>query len=178
MKTWKKISGKKIYSSPYFIVFEDKVLGPDGKQRKYSYIKPRTGVMVVPFDGKNIYMVKQFRYAIGKASWEFPAGGAENSNLLFQAKKELKEETGISAKKWKFLGEFNPGPSSSTGVGNIFLAQDLHFGESKLESTEKDLIVKKFTLAQVKKMVLTGEITSGWTLVSLLLFQLKFKKSL
>lgn len=177
-KTWEKISGKQVYSCSFFNVMEDKVVRPDGRLSSYCYIKPRTGVMVVPFDGKYVYLVRQFRYTAGKTLWEFPAGGAENKNFLAQAKKELKEETGIIARKWTFLGEFVPAPSSSSGIGKLFVAQGLSFGKSQLEPSERDMIVKKFTLAEINKMVLAGEIVSGWTLASLLFFQLRLKKLL
>lgn len=178
MKTWKKINSKQVYQSSFLKVFEDRVIRPDGKKGVYSYIKPRVGVMIVPFDGKHLYMINQYRYTVGKALWEFPAGGVENGNFLAQAKRELKEETGIIARKWKPLGEFIPAPSSSSGIGKLFLAQDLSFGKTKRESSESDMTVKKLTLAEVKNMFLSGEITSGMTLASLFYFHLRIKKFL
>lgn len=178
MKTWKKIKSKKVYSGPFFDVFEDDVFRPDNSKGKYSYITPRTGVMIIPFDGKHIFLVKQFRYTLDRSLWELPAGGAENNNFLTQAKKELKEETGITAKKWKYLAQFAATPSSSKGLGKFYLAQDLYYGEPETEPSESDLIVKKFTLSEIKKMVLSGKIISGWALSALLLFHVKVKKFL
>lgn len=172
MKTWKKISSKKVYASPFFTIYEDDVITPDGSKSKYYYRKSRPAVAIVPFDGKQIYLVNQHRYAMGKRMWEVPIGGAENRNFLQQAKKELKEETGITAKTWKYLGDYVPMPSGSNAVGKIFLAMTLSFGKPQREGSESDMTMAGFSLKQIEKMIKNGEINDAPTISSIYHFKL------
>jgi len=174
MKIWKKISSKKVYEGFRFSVFEDDVIRPDGSRGKYKFLKQIPGVVVVPFDGTKIYLVNQYRYPHQRRSWELPAGGAESNSYLSEAKKELAEETGISAKKWKYLGQFAPSSGSNNRLGKIFLAERLHFGRAKLEPSESDMFMKAFSLKQIDSMVQKNEIMDGWTIVSLYKFKLFF----
>lgn len=170
-KIWKTIKSKKVFSNFRFEVFEDDVIKPDGKLGKYFFTLANPGVVVVPFDGKKFYLVNQHRYVLGKRMWEFPAGKAETKNFLANAKKELREETGITAKKWKYLGNFVPSAGSSNSIGKIFLAQDLSFGQPEREGGESDMVMKSFSLAQLDKMIATGKLTDGWAIVSLYFFK-------
>lgn len=174
-KVWKKIRSKKVFECYKFKVFEDDVIMPDGNQGKYFLIERLSSVAIIPFDGKKIYLVNQYRYTIKKRSWQLPAGRAENKNYLFQAKKELREETGIKASKWHYLGQFFPSVGSSSHIGKIYLAEKLEFGKPELEPSESDMHMKGFTLEQIDQMVKNGSIDDGWVMVCLYYFRL-FKK--
>ncbi|MCL5436167.1 MAG: NUDIX hydrolase [Patescibacteria group bacterium] len=163
-KIWKTLSSKKVYQNRYFTIEEDDCLRPDGQPGKYFVMHRKHGVTVVPFDGKRLYLVNQYRYPCKERLWEFPAGSAETEDYLAEAKKELLEETGITAGRWTALGEFYCGPGFSDHKGKMFLAEDLTLGDPKRESGESDIIVKKFTPEEVEKMILTGEILDSWTI--------------
>ena len=171
-KIWKKIRSKKVYECYKFGVYEDKVIKPDGAHGVYFWLKKKPSVSVVPFDGKKFYLVNQFRYPVQKRSWEFPAGGAENKNYLAQAKKELREETGITASKWVHLGKFNPSNGSNNHFAKIYLAEKLKFGQPELESGEADMYMKGFTLEEIDKMIKSGKIHDGWVMAALYYFKL------
>ncbi len=172
---WKKINSKVVYKSPRFNIREDAVVVPDGSRGKYFYLQSNPGVAIIPFDGKKIYLVNQFRYVIGKRLWELPIGRAENKNYLTQAKKELKEETGFDAKTWKYLGMFYPTPGSGNTEGRVFLAQGLKPGEHNREPGESDMVMKGFALKEIEKMILSGRIVDSWTISALYMFKLKLK---
>lgn len=178
MAKWKKINSKRILRTPRFDIYEDDVILPDSKAGKYFYIDTPPGVMVIPFDGKKFYLVNQHRYVQKKRNWEFPAGRAETKNLLLQAKKELGEETGISAKRWSRLGSFSPSAGSNTVRGEIFLAQNLSFGDHSREGSESDMYVQSFTLQQLEKMIINGQLDDAWTIVCLYHFKLRKPKFL
>jgi len=173
MKTWKKISSKKVHSNPRFSVFEDSVLLPDGSRGKYYYRKSKPGVGVIAFDGKKIYLVNQYRYGVKKRLWEVPVGRSENKNFLAQAKKELKEETGIMAKNWEFLGKFFPTPGSGNACGIVFFAKSLSFGEPHREASESDMFMGGFTLKQIDAMIKKSLIQDSWSVTALYFFKLK-----
>lgn len=171
---WKKINSKVVYKSPRFNILEDNVILPDGSKGKYFYRKSGAGVAIISFDGKKIYLVNQFRYVIGKRLWELPIGKAESKNYLAQAKKELKEETGFSARKWKYLGMFYPTPGSGDSQGRVFFAQGLIPGQHNREPGESDMYMDSFSLKEIDKMILQGKITDAWTLSALYIFKLKY----
>ncbi|MFA5991590.1 MAG: NUDIX hydrolase [Candidatus Doudnabacteria bacterium] len=172
---WKKINSKVVYKSPRFNIHEDAVILPDGSKGKYFYRKSGAGVAIIPFDGKKIYLVNQFRYVIGRRLWELPIGKAESKNYLAQAKKELKEETGFYAKTWKYLGMFYPTPGSGDSQGRVFFAQNLVTGQHNREPGESDMIMKGFTFQELEKMIVNGRIIDAWTISALYMYKLKFK---
>jgi 8-oxo-dGTP pyrophosphatase MutT (NUDIX family) len=88
---------------------------------------------------------------------------------LLAAQRELKEETGISAKKWTALLRVNPSNSVSDEECILYLAEDLEYGESLLEETEADLKVKKIPLTEAIDMVMRGYIRDSMSMVGLLM---------
>jgi len=171
--TWKTIKSKVVFNSNRFGVREDDVIRPDGSKAKFYYRFGNPSVIIIAFDGKKITLVNQYRYVQKKRLWELPIGKSENHNYLQQAKKELREETGIRAKKWKFVGEFYPSPGSQDSCGKIFLAKDLEYGAPEREAGEKDMYTAEFSIKQIDKMIAVGKIVDGWTITSMHLFKLK-----
>jgi len=94
--------------------------------------------------------------------WELVGGWIENGESPLQtAKREAKEELGITADKWTKLGRFYIEPSISTSVGHVFLAQHLKKGERELEGTEQSLGMRKVTLSKAYEWVRDNKITDS-----------------
>jgi ADP-ribose pyrophosphatase len=177
MPSWKKLKSRLVYSNKYFSVHEDDAITPEGVKVKYYNIQSGEGAVVIPFDGRNIYLINQYRYVIKQSSWEFPAGSIEKKETALQsAKRELKEEAGITAKKWTYLGKFAPSNSTLNRIGRVFLAENLTLGKNKLEIGEGDIKLKKFSLKQIDQMVRKNIITDAWALVPLYLFEKHLNK--
>ena len=134
----KKVSGKEVYSGPVFTVTRDEVLLPDGKSGHRDLVHSCGGVVVLPVDGEgNVTLVRQFRYAHNKVLLEAPAGKLERGEEPYPAaKRELKEETGLTAGKWTFLGAIETSPGFLTEVLYLYLAQELTQGEADLDEGE------------------------------------------
>jgi 8-oxo-dGTP pyrophosphatase MutT (NUDIX family) len=81
----------------------------------------------------------------------------------------LKEETGLTAKKWTRLLRMNTSNSVTDEECLIYLAEDLQQGESELEDTEADLKVRKIPLKEALDMVVRGEIADSMTMMGLLM---------
>lgn len=115
-----------------------------------------------------IYLVKQFRYALGKDSIEIPGGGSDKQEKpLAIAQRELLEELGIKAKRWMHLGFINSLTSTVVHREDLFLAQELAFYTPSPDETEELMLVKlKFTKAL--DMVMKSEITHGPSCVLIL----------
>jgi len=127
------------------------------------------GASILPIDKNGyVYLTKEFRYAIRKYSIEVISGGIQkNETYLDCAKRELKEETGITAKKWKCLGKTDPLTSEVFGPIYLYIASDLNFGKSNPEGTEKIKILK-MKLKDALKMVIENKITHGPTCILIL----------
>lgn len=171
MNKWKKIKSHKVHKNPWFSVYQDDVTRPDGTKGKYFYLGKTTGLVIIPFDGKKIYLVNQYRYTLKKRFWELVAGSIESNNHLTEAKRELLEETGFKAKSWKYLGEFLCAPGHTNHKGKVYLAQDLIPGEHQRERGESDMVMKGFTLRQLDQMIKKGQIKDSWTINALYFFK-------
>jgi 8-oxo-dGTP pyrophosphatase MutT (NUDIX family) len=176
MPSWKKIKGKEVHKNPWYSVWEDDVIRPDGSKGKYYVIKKGPASLVIPLHKNKIYLVNQYRYPISKRTWEIPMGGADKDSGLKLAKKELLEETGFTAKKWKLLGNFTWTNGMSDHMGNVYLAENISVGDTELESTEKDMTMKAFSIKEIDEMIKRGQIIDSGTIVAL--YQLKLYKKL
>lgn len=168
---WTTLSGELKYENPWIKVTEYQVINPAGGRGIYGKIHYKNyGVGVLPIDDHdNIWLVGQYRYTLNEFHWELPEGGAPlNGDVLESAKRELKEETGITAGKWTKLVTVNPSNSTTDEIGFLFLAEDLSFGENELEDTEADLKVRKIALRDAIAMLDSGEITDCLTVIGLL----------
>lgn len=165
LRKWQTIKSRRVFQNRAFEIFEDQVFFPDNTLGKFSFLRRKDGVSVIAFDGKKVYLVNQFRYSFKKRFWEFVAGKTESGTPLEQAKQELKEEAGLLAKKWTYLGQFACGPGHTNQRGRVFLAEDLRQGEPEREPPEADMYVKKFSIAEVDKMIESGKIIDSWSIV-------------
>jgi len=166
---WKKISSKHIYQNPWIRLREDKVITPTGSEGIYSVVETHPAISIVPLT-KNLetYIVGQYRYTLDVYSWEVPeGGGSPGEDISEGAKRELLEETGLTANKWTFLGNLYTSNSVTNEVGYVFLAEDLIEGQAKPDHTE-DLKVKKIFFKEAWQMVLNEEIKDALAVISLL----------
>lgn len=150
------ISSSQVYKNPWIEVREDEVIGLDGKQGTFGVINYGSGVSIAALDSqKNIYLVKEYYYAIEQIGLQVPSGGIDDKETpLEAAKRELKEETGITAKKWVGLGFTNPLTMILKSPAYLFLALDL---ENK-GSGEKGIEIVKTPFDKAFEMVLSSEI--------------------
>ena len=104
--TWKTLETRIVYDNPWITVKEDKVINPGGGHNDYGHIHfKKKAIAIVPLDDNgNTWIVGQDRYTLGEYSWELPMGASEaGEEPLETAHRELKEETGLSAREMKPL---------------------------------------------------------------------------
>ncbi len=127
------------------------------------------GVCVIPVteDGC-VLMVKQYRYPMKKALLELPAGKLEYGESHYDCGlRELREEVGMTASKYEYLGAIYPTPAYVTEKIHLYLAQDLKQDTQKLDADEF-LDVIKMPLEQAVRLVLSGEICDSKTQIGIL----------
>ena len=111
LRGWKKINSKLVYSNPWIKVHEDDVERPDGKKGIYGFLeKPASNFIIALDKDDSIFLIKEYRYPLQKNIFQLPAGVADSKNVAEAARKELHEETGITAASWKRIGGFYVAP--------------------------------------------------------------------
>ena len=156
---WMIESSTKVYENPWISVYSEKGKQPDGKEGEHTYIVYKPGVAVLPMDEEgNVYLIREFRYAIGEKSVEAVAGGIEEGDTPLEgAKKELREELGITATEWEELGVYHPLTETVFTPSTFFIARGLSFEKQDQEGTE-DIEIVKMKLSDAVKKVISGEI--------------------
>jgi ADP-ribose pyrophosphatase len=161
-----RVGGESAYDGNFLKVKRDTVRLPDGKETTREYVLHSGAVMVIPLlDDGRVLLERQYRYPICKVMTEFPAGKLDpNEGALACAERELREETGYTARDYTFLTRIHPIISYSTEFIDIFLARGLTAGERKLDDGE---FLETFTadVAQVGEWIRTGEITDVKTII-------------
>jgi 8-oxo-dGTP pyrophosphatase MutT (NUDIX family) len=156
---WTIKDTKKMFENDFFKVYEDDVIEPDGKDGKYATIDFPPGVSVLPVDDEgNIYITRQFRYALGRENVEAIAGAIEGEGRLAAAKREAREELGIEARDWKYLGKIESDTGITNSLCHLYLARKLTFKKPNPESSESIKTVK-MKLDKAIEKVMKGEIT-------------------
>ncbi|HEY9723678.1 MAG TPA: NUDIX hydrolase [Oscillatoriaceae cyanobacterium] len=166
---WQVRDSRRVYDNPWIRVREDQVTRPDGQPGIYGVVEFKNraiGVVPVTAEGETI-LVGQYRYPLGHYSWEIVEGGGPlDSDLLESAKRELREETGITAARWTYLGELATSNSVTDEIGCVFLAEELTYGEPEPEGTER-LQTRRVPLEEAFQMALTGEISDALAVIGL-----------
>ena len=167
---WQPQSSKAIYDNPWLSLHEDKVINPGGGISHYGKVCFKNlaiGIIPIDEDG-NTWLVGQYRYVPDFYSWEIPMGGGPlHIDPVDSAKRELKEETGLSATHWQELMRLHTSNSVTNERGLIYIARGLTEGETEFEETE-DLKIEKLPLEEAFERVMSGEITDAVSVAGLL----------
>lgn len=167
---WKQQSSKNIYDNPWLNLSEDKVINPGGGISHYGKIHFKNlAIGIIPIDdNNNTWLVGQYRYVPDCYSWEIPMGGGPlHIDPLESAKRELREETGLTANTWQELMHLHTSNSITDERGIVYVARDLTKGETEFEETE-DIKIIKIPLDNAIQLINDGEITDAITVAGLL----------
>jgi 8-oxo-dGTP pyrophosphatase MutT (NUDIX family) len=167
---WTVKSVSQPFQNDWFKIDSYSVIHPGGADGTYSVIRPRrlaVGVLPVEADGR-VHLVGQWRFALGRYSWEMPEGGAEPGEApLMCAVRELAEETGLRAGELREILEMDLSNSLSDERCIIFLATDLTPGEASPEPTE---VLQRRTapFTELLDRVVCGHIRDSMTVAAVL----------
>lgn len=164
------VSSEEIFHGRLLHIFRDVVRLPNGNQVTRELFRHWGAVCIVPLtDDGNIIMERQFRYPLNRVITEIPAGKLDSleEDRLDAAKRELLEETGITADHWVSLGDFCPAAAYSTERITMYLATGLHRGERHLDQDEF-LNIKEMPMEEVIKEIMDGTIDDGKTIAAVL----------
>ena len=165
---WKTLSSKLVYENQWTKVFHEEVIRPNGEKGIYGVLEQTDGVYVVPLGSRGeIFMIYLENYPNRIRAWEIPAGGCDNEDTHAAAKRELKEEAGLEAKKWTSIGKFQLDRGLVRNWGHVFIAQDLRKVYGAKQEEEGITAAKKFPLKKVLSMIKKGEISDSATIVAI-----------
>lgn len=165
----KTMKSEKIYEGRIINVKIDTIELPNKKYSKREIVEHPGAVGIVPITANGeIILVRQFRKAVEKALLEIPAGRLETDEEPSQcAIRELKEETGYTAKNIKKMFEFYSAPGFSTEKIYVYLAQDIIKGAPQPDEGEYIEVIK-MPLEEALEKVRTGEIRDSKTIIAIL----------
>jgi len=170
------IRSEVVFQCSQFKVLHDKLIEPGGRRNERDVIRHNGSVVILALDTSKskkdpwIVMERQYRHAAQQNLWELPAGKIEpGEDPLEGAKRELAEETGYRAKKWRPLVEYYASPGFLGESMKVFLAEGLEPGEAQPEADEQ-IELRLVKLSELLKRIEKGAILDGKTLTSVLLY--------
>ena len=166
-----RLGGETVYRGKLLQVECDRVRLPDGRESTREYIvHPGAAVIVAVNEAGELLFERQFRYPLRQVFLELPAGKIDKGESPEEtARRELLEETGFVAQKWRHLGAIHPAIGYSNEKIEVFFAEGLEqVSEQKLDAGEF-LETLFLSQATVREKVLKGEISDAKTLAALYL---------
>jgi len=175
----KIISSREVYKSNIFTVTEEHATDPGGFEIKRSIVRHQgSAVMMAMDEKKRVLLVRQFRLPAAKELWELPAGRLDPGETPLQAaQRELVEETGYRARKWKKLVSYWPSPGYVGEKMTVFLATGLTEGEATPMDDER-IKTRWFTRKELEDAIRAGKIEDGKTITGFLVWSCFYRAGL
>ncbi len=166
------LSSQEVYRGPAFWVTADYVLEPSGIRGRRDIVRHTGSVVILAVEESQseprVLLVRQYRHAAKQSLWELCAGRINKGEKeLAAAKRELLEETGFSARRWKRILRFYASPGFVAETMSIYLARGLRAGTAQPEEDEA-IETRFFPLSQAVRLVMTGNILDGKTISGVL----------
>ncbi len=160
-----------LYAGRIITVKRHQVLLPDGKHGMREVVEHPGAVAVLPILGNgDLLLIRQYRKAVEESLIEIPAGKLEPGELPEAcARRELWEETGLTAKKLQFLYSFYTSPGFANERIFLFLAWIGNDTVQRPLSLDTDEFVQPFTvtLGESMRWVMDGRIKDAKTVLAI-----------
>jgi ADP-ribose pyrophosphatase len=166
------VSSTTVFEGKVFKVTADEVVEPSGVRARRDVVRHSGSVVIAAVDDSSkepcVLLARQYRYAAQDALWELPAGRIDEAEQpLAAAKRELIEETGYTARKWKRAMFFFSSPGFLDETMSLFVAEGLTRGKAQPE--EDEFITKRlFPISAAVRMVNKGVIKDAKTIAGVL----------
>ena len=169
---WQLEQSETIYKNSFLHVQSDLCSHPKLGRHKFFVLGFRDWVNITPVTTEGrILLVRQYRRGTDELTLEIPSGSMDRgeTNPLYAARRELREETGHIADRFIALGKVAVNPAIQNNYCHIYLARDcVYDGPLRPDSTE-ELEVLQFTIPEVNQLIVDGKITHSLGLLGLVL---------
>ena len=162
-------SSREAYRNPWIRVREDTVEFPDGTTGLYGVVERPDFALVLPSEENGFWLVEQYRYALGRRSWEFPQGTwgpGDDGSPEELARAELAEETGLRAGRLEHLGRLDLAPGLMTQLFDVWLATELTPGPTAREASEADMRQAFVPADELRQRIRDGRFTDSPSLAA------------
>jgi len=171
-KSARVLSRRLVYQGPVFWVTSERVVEPSGVRVLREVVRHTGSVVVLAtVDAGNdpkILLERQYRHAADSYLWELPAGKLDpGEDPLAGAQRELEEETGFHARRWKRILHFYVSPGFLEETMAVYMARGLKRGQAAQEEDES-ISSRFFPLSVAVRMVITGKLRDAKTISSVL----------
>lgn len=167
---WTVKSAERVFENDWLALDRHHVIHPGGAEGTYTVVRPRrlaVGVLPIEADG-GMHLVGQWRFPLGRYSWEMPEGGADpGEDALSCARRELAEETGLRAGSFRKVLEMDLSNSLTDERAVIFVATELEPGAAEPDATEV-LRHRRAPFPEVLERVADGRIRDSLTVAAVL----------
>jgi 8-oxo-dGTP pyrophosphatase MutT (NUDIX family) len=158
------MGSREVYRNDWMTVREDQVRRADGSTGVYGVVDKPDFALVIPRDDQGVWLVEQYRYPVRRRAWEFPQGswgpGASGTPAELAAA-ELREETGLRAAELRHLGHLYEAYGFCSQGFDVYLATGLTAGRPDRELTEWDMRQQRFSDAELRQLIASGQIVDG-----------------
>lgn len=157
---------KVLLKTPIFTVSDATTKDPEGHKIRRIMVHHQGSAVMMPVDEENqILLVRQFRLPAGQYLWELPAGRVDpGETALEAAKRELVEETGFRARRWRKLVGFYASPGFLDEHMTIFVATGLIAGAAKPVEDER-IETRWFAPEELEAAIHKGKVIDGKTII-------------
>lgn len=164
----KTIKSERIYEGAIINLRRDEVTVQNGTSMR-EIIEHNGGAVLAAVTGEGrLVMVRQYRKPAGRVMLEVPAGKIDpGESAEAAAKRELKEETGYTAGKIKFLMQFYPSVGYSEEILYLYLCTDLTPGETNFDENEA-IDIEEYEINRLHKMVMDGDVQDAKTIIAIM----------
>lgn len=178
---WKTLTSTVTYECPGFRIRQDRVHLPDGTETTFDYLEDDESVVIIPFTPDNdLVVIEEWRQAVDRVSFGFPAGGAEpdDTDITVTAHRELAEETGYTTDELSHLITVEPANGISNATHHYFVAHECEETTVPNHDHNESIRVRMTSLARLRSQIAAGEIRDGRTVLGVLYYDLQSATSL
>ena len=167
MPPFQLIRSEVVYPGRAFTIRRDHLRMPDGHETKFDIVEHVGSVIIIPVDANgNLLFVRQYRHAAGLDLLEFPAGTLDEGEAPDAcASREIREETGMAARRFERLGGFYLAPGYSTEYMHVYLATDLIHDPLEADADEF-LSVERIPMVEALAMAERGGLPDAKSLAA------------
>ena len=172
MTAFRKGDEREVWQGPVISVAEGTFYAPDGAEFRREIVHHPGAVSVVPLDGDEVVLVRQYRAAVDQLLLEIPAGKRDvaGEDLEVTANRELAEEVGLRAGKLEKLCEFYNSLGFSDELSHVYLGTELTPVPKGLQGIEEEhMTIERIRLDDVPALIAARELVDAKTVIGLLL---------